>query len=120
MEEEAVRLAVVGEEQGWAKGYTGRPFLILLNLSSFIEHAKAKQQQVREEFWEAEGRTERLLALCLGAHETTGGVRRMLIDPTVSEGLEYISFSKPSFCYIREIIKCWLHKRQMPWHKGGP
>lgn len=79
MEEEAARLAVVGEEQGWAKGYTGRPFLILLNLSSFIEHAKAKQQQVLEEFWEAEGRTERLLALCLGAHETTGGVRRMLI-----------------------------------------
>ena len=36
-----------------------------------------------------------------------------------SKGLECISFSKPSFCYIREIIQCWLHKRQIPWHKRG-
>lgn len=41
-----------------------RPSLIFLNLPSFIKHAKAKQRQVLEELWEAEGRPARLSALC--------------------------------------------------------
>lgn len=51
------------------KKYMEQPSLILLNLASFIEHAKAKKQQVPEEFWKAEGRQESLCALCLGTRD---------------------------------------------------